>query len=548
MTSMKKAIMTTVQVLVTVGILCWVFHDPVQRGRMWEALRHAKPGWLFLGFLCYAVVEILAAGRWYLLLRVQGVRLPLWRVVMLFMLGIFFNMFMPGGTGGDVLKIYFLLREVPEKDKKAKSVLAVLMDRLIGLLALIIISATIIGLQYNWLKTTAISRHLTWVMLMLLVSALGAIMFSFVVSGFGLARKLPKRMPMRDVMIDLAVAYNAYARAWPASLLALVGSFGVHFSTFFLFVCAARALSVPISTGALLTVMPIILTLASLPISVGGTGVREMLFVNLLGPLCGISQPVATMLSLTGFMLNAAWGLIGGLIYLLYRPSEHAKMRDIEQQVHAMEHEIAEEDGGGGHGDGANGQRAMVTAAYSLSLDGRVLERRMPEADIDAVLCGSDKEECNGAAARVLVSGTGDLDAAARFFDEARGPVIVYSTDRMPGSVRAALEKKGNVQVQIRDAGEWPMCEVLADLRATHGKRRVAFAGGPELFRGLVASGLVDELCVIFKPVIVGGKDAPTMTGLEQDYLPHGVALELVGIEQRGDECLARYRVQGQGS
>jgi uncharacterized membrane protein YbhN (UPF0104 family) len=178
---------------------------------------------------------------------------------------------------------------------------------------------------------------------LILVSSLAAITFSFMISGFGLAHKLPKKMPMRDVLIDLSVAYNAYARAWKASLAALFSSFGVHIASFSLFVCAARALNVHVSTWDLLTVMPIILTLAALPISVGGTGVREELFVLLLGPLCGVPAGEAVALSLTGFMLTAAWGMIGGVIYLLYRPSEHAKMSEVERQVHELEHEVAEE-------------------------------------------------------------------------------------------------------------------------------------------------------------------------------------------------------------
>jgi uncharacterized protein (TIRG00374 family) len=344
---MKKTILTILQVIVTVGILFWVFHDPDKRAKMWEALIHAKLSWLLAGFFCYGVVEFLAAFRWFILLRVQGVRLAPWRVGALLMLGIFFNMFMPGGTGGDVLKIFYLLKEVPTK--KAEGLLAVLMDRVIGLLALIMISSVIIAIQYNWLKTNTASRDLTWVLLLILVSSLGAIVFSFMISGFGLAHKLPAKMPMRDKLIDVAVAYNAYARAWPASLAALVASFGVHIASFSLYVCAARALSVPVSAGALLTVMPIILTLAALPISVGGTGVREELFVNLLGPLCGVSSAVAVTLSLTGFMLCAAWGVVGGVIYLLYRPSDHGpsghtKIRDIERQVHELEHEVAEKE------------------------------------------------------------------------------------------------------------------------------------------------------------------------------------------------------------
>jgi len=342
----KKRVLTAIQVIVTAGILFWIFHT--HGADMWMVLtqKHPKPAWLLAGFAFYGFMELLGTVRWYILLRVQGIKLAEWRVCALLMLGIFFNMFMPGGTGGDVMKIVYLIKEVPEQ--KAKGLLAVLMDRLIGLMALIIISSVIIGLQYHWLRTSQTAEHLTWVLLGLLVSSLGAIVFSFAISGFGLAHKLPKRMPMRDKLIDMSVAYNAYARAWPASLVALIAAFGVHLSTFMMFVCAARALGVtlpsgaPISIGAVLTVMPIILTISALPISVGGTGVREALFAALLVPLCGIATPVAFTLSLTGFMLSAAWGVIGGIVYLLYRPSQHPKIMEAQLQVHELEHEIAE--------------------------------------------------------------------------------------------------------------------------------------------------------------------------------------------------------------
>jgi uncharacterized protein (TIRG00374 family) len=344
--TVKRKILTVVQILVTVGILAWVFRDHAQNMQMWEAVTHARPEWLLLGFLSYGLVELLASGRWYLLLRVQGIRLKWWRLGALFMLGIFFNMFMPGGTGGDVLKVFYLVKEIP--DKKAKGFLAVLMDRLIGLMALIMISGVIIALQYNWLRTDPQAQKLTWVLLLILVSGLGGIVFSFLISAFNLAHKLPQKMPMRDAMIDSSVAYNAYAKAWPASLLALFSSFGVHLASFAVFICAARALNVmdghgtPLPVSQILTVMPIILTIAALPISVGGAGVREAVFVSLLVPLCGVSPALAKTLSLTGWMLSACWGMIGGAIFLLYRPSEHAKMLEAEQEVHDLSHEIAE--------------------------------------------------------------------------------------------------------------------------------------------------------------------------------------------------------------
>ena len=116
---MKKTILSIIQVLVTVGILIWVFRDPQKRTQMLEALRHADRTWILIGIAAYGVVEILAAVRWYILLRVQDIRLGFLRVCGLLMIGIFFNQFMPGGTGGDVVKIFYRLQETPGLSKNS---------------------------------------------------------------------------------------------------------------------------------------------------------------------------------------------------------------------------------------------------------------------------------------------------------------------------------------------------------------------------------------------------------------------------------------------
>jgi riboflavin biosynthesis pyrimidine reductase len=55
------------------------------------------------------------------------------------------------------------------------------------------------------------------------------------------------------------------------------------------------------------------------------------------------------------------------------------------------------------------------------------------------------------------------------------------------------------------------------------------------------------EIWITWRPCVMGGKDAPTITGLGEKYLPRGVALELLKVTRRGDECVARYRVHEPG-
>src|SRR5512137_1154809 len=105
---MKKTILTLVQICVTLGILFWIFRDPEKRANTLNALRDSDKIWILAGILAYGIVEILAAIRWQILLRVQGVTLGFFRMICLVMIGILFNLFMPGGTGGDVIKIFYL--------------------------------------------------------------------------------------------------------------------------------------------------------------------------------------------------------------------------------------------------------------------------------------------------------------------------------------------------------------------------------------------------------------------------------------------------------
>src|SRR3977135_436999 len=146
---MKRILLTILQLGVTVAMLWYVFHDPDQRAKMAVALRTANYSWVGVGILAYIVVEISAAIRWQILLRVQGIRLSAPRVAGLFLIGMFYNQFLPGGTGGAIVNTYLLWKATP--DKKPGALLAVLFDRLVGLIALIIITGVLIFMRYEWL-------------------------------------------------------------------------------------------------------------------------------------------------------------------------------------------------------------------------------------------------------------------------------------------------------------------------------------------------------------------------------------------------------------
>ncbi len=341
---LQRLAVTLVQIAITAGILTYLLHDPVKRHEMAETLLRARGWWVLAGIGAYGAVECLAALRWKLLLHVQGIDLRPLRLTMLVLIGVFFNFFIPGGTGGDVVRVFYLLREAPER--KSAAVLSVLVDRIIGLFALIALACIFIGLRWSWLTSTPSTRGYVWMTLSILAVASGGVVFSVIASGLGLVHKLPMRLPGRDRIAEFALAYNHYARAWPATLAALLGSMISHLGYIFTFFCASKAIESPLSNiptyGELCTIMPVVNTITALPISLGGMGVREGLFQVFLNELVGVEKSVAVVISSLGFLLSATWGALGGLIYIVYRPSEHARMASIRAEVAALEHTVAE--------------------------------------------------------------------------------------------------------------------------------------------------------------------------------------------------------------
>src|SRR6266404_6179403 len=340
---MKKILVTVFQLAVTIALLYWVYHDPNRRAQMAEALRHARYSWVVVGILAYVIVEIAAAFRWHVLLKVQGIHLSFWHLSGLFLIGMFYNQFLPGGKGGDIIKSYFLLKETP--DKKAGALLAVVFDRFIGLVALIAITGALISLRYDFLSRTTETRWLLRFLLVLLGASILGLLSTFVISGFNLFHSLPQRFPGREKLIEISAAYHLYAHHWRATLVAFGASIVAHLATFATFLCAAYALGVAIPLVNFFAVMPVERTISALPISFAGIGLREKVFQIMLNGLCGVPAAEAILIGSLSFVIILVCCLPGALVYLFYKPSgaaERVRLREMQEEVVTLEHELGE--------------------------------------------------------------------------------------------------------------------------------------------------------------------------------------------------------------
>jgi len=342
---MKKIFLTLFQVAVTMGVLYWVFHDPHKRAQMWDALKKANYWWVGVAVLAYMAVEVAAAIRWHILLKVQQINLSALRVSGLFLIGMFYNQFLPGGTGGDIMKSYLLLKETPGKATGA--LLAVLFDRIVGLVAIIAITGFLIALRYDWLTQLQETRSLVWILLAVLGSSVLMLLTSFVVSGANLAQKLPQRFPARERLIELSAAYHLYAHHWRATFAAFGVSLVAHLCTFATFLFVAYAFQARVAVLDFFAIMPVERTISALPISFAGVGLREKIFQVMLHGLCDVPEAIAVLIGSMSFLVMLTCSAPGGLVYLLYKPSGqrgHVGLKEMRKEVETLEHEIVEQE------------------------------------------------------------------------------------------------------------------------------------------------------------------------------------------------------------
>jgi len=315
---MKKALIRTAQAIFTIAILIYLFNSPEKRAQIGAAFSRADAHWMLIGLPVAFVGEIANIIRWNILLRVQGMRIGWLRLSQLFFVGLFFNLFMPGYTGGDFARLYYSMREFP--DRKKEVVLTIVMDRLIGMLALVLTAVATTTLRWQWLQQTPQASFFVWVLICMLIGFSALVGGSFIISGLKLANRLPRHTPFRERVIEASEAYHLFAKARTSLTLAFALSFLVLFSFYGAFYCASQAVHANVSLLDMVTIMPIVTSIISLPITPGGLGFRESIFEILLSDLAKVPGEVGILISLLGFSFFLLFGLIGGICYLFYSP------------------------------------------------------------------------------------------------------------------------------------------------------------------------------------------------------------------------------------
>ena len=142
MEKQRKKLVTLLKIIFSFLLIYFVF-TKIQFRDVWEVLKRAQIGPLIVALLLFILSKFFAALRINLYFHQLSIKLTQWSNAKLYLLGMFYNLFLPGGIGGDAYKGYVIKKKYEVSTKRVVAVL--LLDRLSGML-LLVCYACLLGL------------------------------------------------------------------------------------------------------------------------------------------------------------------------------------------------------------------------------------------------------------------------------------------------------------------------------------------------------------------------------------------------------------------
>lgn len=273
---------TILKLLLTALAIFLVFRK-IDTDQLWVIVKSLHWIWLLPVLVLFALSKVFTAFRLNRYFRTIDLQISEKLNLKLYLIGMFYNLFLPGGIGGDGYKVYLLNKQFKTPVKKL--IQASLLDRLGGLVAIIFLLFWLflfVDVQVGFLETSI------WNGLMVL-GIIATIPLFWVVQKYFFKDFLPS--------------------FWSANAWSLAGQIAQ-------IICALFILwSLGITENILAYQLVFLLSsiVAALPLTIGGVGARELVFVY-AHTYVGIDEATAVAFSLIFFLISALVSLCGAFI------------------------------------------------------------------------------------------------------------------------------------------------------------------------------------------------------------------------------------------
>lgn len=330
----RSWVRTGIRSAVSIGLAVFLVHMTLRTSQtdLRTAIADVRIGFLLLGVVLYAGVLVLNMLRWRMLLRVQGIRVGFAEVARLVMVGTFFNLTIPGGTGGDVVRMAAISRAAGE-GRRTEAVFSVLVDRLLGFLGLCLIAGFAVILCLDVLMNlepqhavVRLGAYLVGILALAGGAGVLAAEFHQALLRAPVIRHLVQwgnrtlSARITETLARITLALDAYRRRRGAIARAVGLSLAMHtLLALTLYMVGQSAGETAVAVREYFMTMQLGNAVGSVPITPAGIGARDMVISTFLQAFGAASrQAAATSVLFTAVLVLG--GLAGGIVFALVPP------------------------------------------------------------------------------------------------------------------------------------------------------------------------------------------------------------------------------------
>lgn len=271
---MKKIIINVLKIALGSALILYVLQARLVDFKALKTLLF-NPVNLLVSFFFLFLSSAFCALRWNLLIKTQKLNVSFRNVFELTMIGNFFNTFMPGSVGGDLIKAWYIAGEEPKQ--KTKAVFTVLVDRIIGLSVILFYASVTLVFFPEWLDRFPVLKPLAYSLWgFTSLSVTFTLLFLGWKQGFQFLKTIQKSSIKK--LIDSSLLYQQYPRE---IFLCFIFSFLSITGTIWLYQIFGQSLGLSLTLEQYLFVVPVGLTVSAIPLLPGGIGVGQVAFYTL---------------------------------------------------------------------------------------------------------------------------------------------------------------------------------------------------------------------------------------------------------------------------
>ena len=294
------------------SILAFILIKEVRVKDILLALKNIDIFWLALSFSLHALGLLISAYRWQILIRAHKDEAPLGYLAKSYLVGNFFNLFLPTRFGGDVVRMWDGSRY---SHSFLKSSAIVIVERFTGVIILLLFAFTVALTRLDMAQRLPI----IWISLLVgLIGLLSAFLF-FTPAVSRFIEKMPEKkywLKLKSKIKEFRHVVLVYKAKKGVFYQALFWAFLLQINVILHYYLAGKAFHLEIPFFDYFIIIPIILLILTIPVTISGLGLREALFIQIFAAYA-IADHVAFSFSLVAdFGFTLIIGIIGGIVFI----------------------------------------------------------------------------------------------------------------------------------------------------------------------------------------------------------------------------------------